>query len=195
MEVLIIRHAQSYHNIGLTKNLDSKLTDEGHDQINFVSDWLKNNFDFNGYKGIVSPFFRTLTTAQKIHDVTGLDFKVSVGPREYLIDSNQHGMTGEFLPVANHNQNFTDFDWGNFKKITHFFCNSESTFLLKERVNSFIDNLEDGKYCIVSHSSVCTAMHNHLNPNKNFDLSEGVENASLTYLKNGNTIWYSKVVY
>lgn len=216
MEVLIIRHAQSLHNVNLCDNLDSELSKIGVEQVSATAKWLKENHDLTDYQGLVSPYFRTLQTACVISKETGLEFTVHGGVREYHIEKtcelNEAG--GIVLPKrADQFQDckihWPDMHWRTGKVM---FRNEDVEEFI-ERIQLFINTLErHGKYVIVGHGASCRTLHALLTggdlsevrrryTDNSFDFAAvdghptSVRNCSLTLVRNGESVWFSKVVY
>jgi broad specificity phosphatase PhoE len=82
IDLILIRHGESEFNVGLTADLNSKLTANGVVQAERAGDTLKERA-VDGFEGIVSPYQRTRETAQIITAVAGLPFSVDEAVREW----------------------------------------------------------------------------------------------------------------
>jgi len=195
MEVLFIRHGQSEHNIRITENLNSSLTEFGKEQSINLSLWLKGNFDFSDFQGICSPFLRTLQTANRIQHHSGLKFSIDPRCREYLMRSTVEVEDAEedFPAILNH--------------ISPTSFGPESTESYINRFKSLLKN----KLCVVSHEFPILTMHNILmgmsdediassmilaseRYNANLGLYTPIENCGMVWIKDGKCQWFSKTV-
>lgn len=188
-EVILVRHGESQYNAFLTDHLDSDLTPEGIEQARTTGKFLKEQFGhLNSFIGITSPYRRCLHTSKIIREETGLEFTVSPGPREIMLKY-------QVAEVKNHKEHFPDFIWEH----TH-----DLNFKM-ETVDEYINRM------IIFHESV-KARHDkvlivsHGTPvNTIFELTTGVEakadtvnfvrNCAVSYARNGEGIWFGKVVY
>lgn len=211
MEVLIIRHANSLHNQGLTNSLDSPVSEHpGRTQIQRVGLWLQKHFDLNGFEGLTSPYLRTLQTSCGISKYTGLQFKVHGGLREYHIEKDEEDLKDGGHLIPKRDQEFQDCDivWPNshWPNDTTFYAN-EGLEEFFDRCRLFLSSLnQNGKYVFVSHGSPCRTLH-HLLCDRDLEVvrsrysgEEGhftcsIKNASLTWVKDGEEIWFSRDVY
>jgi broad specificity phosphatase PhoE len=199
MEVLIIRHGQSEYNAALTDEMDSKMTTRGFEQVSATGEWLENNFDLEGYQGIVSPYLRALQTAEAIRKATGLMFVVDDRVRE-------HDMRAERVTeIPNRKEDFSGFHWYGRWPRTYIHEDIEEFF---DRMKNFQSCLEDDeKYLIVTHGSPSRTLHTLLSGKnldevrerylnqEEIDSSTSLKNSSLTYVADGKDVWFSKTVY
>lgn len=209
MDLLIVRHAESEHNIGATEDLNSELTSDGHIQAMITGDWLNRNFEnLAEFQPFTSPYLRALQTAHYLYEASNLEpFSVEEHIREFHIEKNEkqleHG--GMFVPTEP--VLFEHFKWPNAMEMGFFFPN-ETLGKFFERLQGFLSGLDqNGKYLFVSHAVTCRAIHalaiggdlDELH-NRYYDKStpnEGpnIKNCSLTLVRNGETKWFSKIVY
>lgn len=211
MEALIIRHANSLHNQGLSKGLDSSVSKHpGCTQIQRLGRWLQQNFDLSDFKGLTSPYLRTLQTSCGISKHTGLEFKVHGGLREYHIEKNHDDLRegGHSLPKREDEFKDCKIVWPKsyWPDDSNFYAN-ETLDEFFERCQLFLDSLnQHGKYVFVSHGSPCRTLHHILCGHdlecvrSRYSGEEGhftcsIKNASLTWIKDGEEVWFSRDVY
>jgi broad specificity phosphatase PhoE len=212
MEALIIRHAQSKNNARVCESLDSELTDKGIAQATQTADWLAKNYDFSDSIALTSPFHRTLQTSLPIAEKNGLNFMVHGGLREYHCKKTPELLQNGGLAIPK--REFTTITWPetHWKSGKVFFKNEELPDFF-DRMRLFISTLEpDGKYVFVGHGASCRTLatlliDGDLEPLKTrytdasfeFDAvhnqSTAIRNSSLTLVRNGELVWFSKVVY
>jgi broad specificity phosphatase PhoE len=192
MEVIFIRHSESFYNIGKTDNLDSEITYNGKKQALFLGRHIKNNFDLTKFKGFVSPYFRTLQTAEILSRYAGLNFSVNSNIREFNIYVKD-------LPfLTDRSLQYPIFNWEDVnlslpqEHLEDFFI----------RMEDFLLSLEDnGKYIIVSHGAPCRVMielltggdlelvrHRYLNKTVYSKTTDGIKNCDLIWVKNEEII-------
>jgi broad specificity phosphatase PhoE len=82
VEVILVRHGESEYNVGVSKHLDSRLTERGREQSRKVAAELAE-LDLSDFAGIVSPYRRARDTAAIIAEATGVDFEVDELVREW----------------------------------------------------------------------------------------------------------------
>ena len=222
MELLIVRHAQSNFNVGNTQELDSSITEAGQLQAYATGIWLKSGDekyhptrDVSEWKGICSPYQRTMQTASILSEVSGLNFQVCPGPREYFVQSFKHKDLADGHFVLPRRPEFPKItypaEWNTEKR--RFPVESLRNFL--ERISLFLASLKarpHEKFIVVSHGAPCRAMK---------DLAIGytidelvvqyekyedelacrvpdethVSNCSVTYVKDGQLVFNPKVYY
>ena len=207
MELLIIRHAQSMANISLTRDLDSQLTKEGCYQVNKTATWLKEEFEFYDWQGIVSPYFRTLQTANRLRKICKVDFRVEDDIREYHHEKVKPLTTDGGLILPNRSEEFPGISWNEWEE-DKFFANEDlEDFIF--RMELFLESLDSkGKYVVVAHGASCRVLHDlatgkslddlverYGEPKKILEGGTSIKNASLTWVEDGNPKWFSKVVY
>ena len=165
MELIVIRHGQSYVNLGnwdTLDTMDTALTDLGHQQAGALRDWLKNR-NATAVALYTSTMKRCVETADYVSDALGLPPRLDDRIREignvYLdakpineSDLPRAFVTGEkpsqFFPVA------TDVE------------NVESWMHFRIRLGQFIDemlekHLDETVY-VVAHGGVMAAMVDNL---------------------------------
>ena len=89
-ELILIRHGESEANASLTEHPDSRLTELGVRQALEVGQQLRN-LDLRRYLCLVSPYERTLRTAEHIAAVTGLNFEQHDLVREWGLSATVGG--------------------------------------------------------------------------------------------------------
>ncbi len=185
-EIIVVRHGQSFANIGETNHPDSEITPEGRNQVQSTADWLAAH-DLSDFQGITSPLHRALQTADIIHQKTGVPFMVDFGPREVMMIHNDFD-----IPLRK--QEFPHFHWPwNAEKAT-LKTEDERTYLV--RVSSFVDGLPNGKYLIVSHGTPSrTIVELAAGEGLRVDLNDYVRNASINWVKDGKMLHYNKVLW
>lgn len=211
MEILIVRHAQSLHNVDATDELNSELTADGFVQILTLADWLLHEFDLTGYKGLTSPYIRTLQTSLCINQVCGLDFTIEPAVREYHSDKSHPQISNGAMFVSSEQIEFPEFTW---PEETNLSCGqsfpNETLEEFTERIKAFYGGLEDGKYLIVSHGAPCRVLRDvalgnslqylidryHIKSKKEKkDKPQSIPNASASWIVDGESKFMSKVVY
>lgn len=84
MRIALIRHGESQANTGATRHHDSCLTDRGHEQMRATAQELaKSVKDAASWAGFVSPYLRTMESAEPIRQALGVSFAVDWRLREY----------------------------------------------------------------------------------------------------------------
>lgn len=155
-ELMLIRHAQTLFNIRQSNDLDSDLTDVGEQQTVMLGDHLKT-FDFSEYVGLVSPALRTLKTARRIHETTGLPFAIHPLAYEYCAPwRDMSGVVREYKAIIPcREKEFPEFDWSLCPKNTIF--NQEPLSAFMQRMKGLASSLSK-KTVIVSHGAVVFTM-------------------------------------
>ena len=211
MEILVVRHAQSLHNINATDELNSELTSDGFVQILTLADWLLNEFDLTNYSGLTSPYIRTLQTSLCLNQVCGLDFSIEPAVREYHSDKTHPQISDGSMFISSEQVKYPEFTWPEEDNLStgRSYPNEELEELV-DRVKSFHDSLleDDGKYVVVSHGAPCrvlcdVALGNDLNYLfDRYDIkhvkekkSNSIPNASASWIVDGEAQFMSKVVY
>ena len=212
MEILFIRHAESLWNARLTEDdLDSDLSEVGKQSSLETARWLKQNFDFNNYTMLVSPYLRTLRTAQDIaNECNKLPVEVDPFCREHHVGP---GGPKEFIDIPIRIQEFPTFDWS---RGFYEFRRKENTFVFKNRfLEQFIYETQmcinilqdcDENFVIVSHAAPIKVMYDiaiGINIDEMIrEYSEDynkmcgqIKNNSLTLVKDRKAVWLSKVVH
>lgn len=196
------------HNVGLTDNMDSALTKKGCGQVHGMGKWLKDNFDLTDYIGLTSPYHRTLQTACAVSKHTGLKFSVHGGSREYHIE--KAALTESGITIPNRKKGFPKIVWPSPE------WNADSVFYENEELEQFFERTElfikslrpSGKYVIIGHGASCRTLHEILCGKELDELrhryagpipvgtfSCSISNASLSWVVDGESRWFSKVVH
>lgn len=205
MELILIRHAESLHNIEATESLDSSLSNNGFTQMDITSRWLKDVFckqqSINQLIGYTSPLLRCLQTSRTIAHNLNINFKVDYELREF--SSTKQNKISPSLNIKNR-KDIYDFDWIEEKEEIYFKEESLEEFVL--RIKNFYSSLnENEKYLIVSHGSVCRCLHalatnsidSLIERYSNFDFEENtsIKNCGITFIKDNQEIFFSKIIY
>jgi broad specificity phosphatase PhoE len=195
MELLLIRHGESNYNTRSSKHLDSKLTKRGQKQCEEAADFILRSFDdLSGWQGLVSPYYRTLCTANVISKATNIPFKAEWAVREFG-DKGSGYEKRTILRIPDRRHIFPNM----FQEIplnpewTHGF---ETSGDLMERLIDFLSNLEkDGKYMVVSHGMPIYTMINILNGCYNVpQWDKKILNTSITYFVDNECRYFAKFV-
>ena len=190
-ELILVRHGQSLYNVRLTDHLDSGLTEEGVRQVRETGQFLRTHLGhLHEFVGRCSPYLRCLQTARILSEETGIEFWVDDGPREVMI---RH----DWCQVPSRRAEYPEFDWNRFQNMREYVQEDEDTF--NNRMKHYLQRLqEEDKVLVVSHGTPVTALFlmsvgEYQGPGL-FD-GQYVDNSSLSYLRNGERIWFNKVVY
>lgn len=186
-ELILVRHGESQYNAYLTDHLDSELTPKGIEQARTTGKFLKEQFGhINNFVGITSPYMRCLQTSRIIREETGLEFTVNPGPREIM-------MKYQAAEVKNHQEKFPEFIWNHSDDL---FFTQESDKQFVARMKAFHDSLKHEKLVVISHGTPVNTMYEFaVGLNGGADTINFVKNCSLSYVRNGEGIWFGKVVY
>ena len=179
---IIIRHAQSNHNKGKTKNLDSALTHLGSEQAENLANELCK-YDLTGHVMHVSPFLRCLMTAETI---TKKIPKIRVIIDPLISEALGPKYAGVFIHRRQYA--FEQFDWSHFVG-AGFLQQHEDGNEFYPRVEAAFDRMTD-KTIVVSHGMFCLAFAKKaagtLKKNEHWDDSIG--NASITHVSNKSIV-------
>lgn len=107
-ELLLIRHGESEANAGISTDPDCALTDLGREQARRLGERLKEP-DLSGFAGIISPYRRTVQTAEIIAAVTGLTFTEDDGVREWGVRATINGREYAHEPLDEVVERLSDF--------------------------------------------------------------------------------------
>jgi broad specificity phosphatase PhoE len=125
MNLLLIRHAQSLANIGVSDDADCDLSAAGAAQARAMAEQMRG-LDLRSHRGIASPYLRARRTAAIIADATGVSFRVDPGCRE----------------------------WGKTCQLGDLIYEEETLPQVVERLAAFLNSLDRGAdYVIVSHAT------------------------------------------
>jgi len=182
-ERILVRHGQSEHNIGLTRNLDSNLTPFGIEQATKTGLYLRDNFsDIKEFVGITSPYHRCLQTSNIIHSLTGISFQVKPGPREIMMSYDE-------CKVVNRKDKFNHFHW-HHEEDFHFIQEDEGEFVF--RMREYIHSEDHPKLLIVSHGSPIKAMFDALLGSEVLpNLHDYPDNCSVNYVRNKEPVCFN----
>jgi broad specificity phosphatase PhoE len=186
-ELILIRHGESQYNACLTDHLDSELTHKGIEQARITGKFLKEQFGhIHNFVGITSPYIRCLQTSRILREETGLEFTVNPGPREIM-------MKYQAAEVKNRRDKFPEFVWNHDDDL---FFSQESDIQFINRIKDFHDSLNHEKLVVVSHGTPVNTIYEFaLGLKANADTVNFVKNCSVSYVRNGEGIWFGKVVY
>lgn len=186
IDKIFIRHAQSEYNASLTNQLDSCLTPLGREQALATAEFLLQNIpDLQEYKAKTSPYLRCLQTSQIIQDVTGLDFEVVSGPREIMYKYDA-------CEVPFRNDLYPHYAW-NLTENYNFLRETVPEYV--QRLKIFTESIRHDKVLIVSHGSPVVSMYEIMQGKDHVPDEFYVRNASVTYLKNGESIYYGHTIH
>lgn len=185
-EYVMIRHGESEYNAHLTDNLDSPLTKFGEQQIRKTAHFLAENLsNLTSFVGITSPYLRCLQSARIIREVTGVEFEVDAGVREVMIQYDE-------CSVPCRKDEFLEFQWPSDCGWTFF----------REQPEQFIQRIQEharrvrtkNKALIVSHGTPVNTFFECLSGTKpTADVVDYVKNASISYIRGGQRIWFGKL--
>lgn len=195
-DLIIIRHARSLANIGASTELDSKLSDYGHKQAQTVGNFLATELDLSGHSWYTSPFMRCLQTSHAIWQQhkqvceTFITFRVMPQLREYL---NHSGAVGVHIPRAKDPQGMLD--WSYFPEKGEEYHSEFNEHFLHRMHEAY--ELLAGKSVVVTHGLPALLLARIATENTRdvpmWDYS--LDNASVTWIKKGRTIWHGKNMY
>ena len=163
--IYLIRHAQSAFNAVYDVNkpdpmiLDAPITELGETQARQARNEIEK-LDINNL--IVSPFTRTLQTAQLIFE-NRLPFQINAAVREQLVNSCDVGSPPHKLAKDFPHLNFNHLDecWWHDGEKDHRGISVEPEEVLMERANRFVDFLKRESIhstAIVSHGNFIRAL-------------------------------------
>lgn len=186
-ELILVRHGESQYNAFLTDHLDSDLTPEGIEQARKTAKFLKEHFGhLQSFVGITSPYRRCLHTSKIIREETGLEFRVHTGPREIMLKYVE-------AEVKNHQEHFPDFLWNHNHDLV-FKMETVQEYI--NRMIAFHKDIREDKVFIVSHGTpVNTIFELTTGQEAKADTVNYVKNCAISYARNGEGIWFGKVVY
>jgi broad specificity phosphatase PhoE len=185
-EIVLIRHAESMWNVGLTDDLDSRLTMKGVNQAQVLASFLRKNLDCRGFAGFSSPLLRCVLTQLPIYKQTGIRFVVRSEIFEITKDFPEEGVR-----VPCRSRQFLDVGWDNYCDST--FCREPSQVFLG-RLRSFLDVIPD-RSMIITHGSVVQTMIEMILGVRVCQIptwDDSIRNASVTYIKDGTVVWLAK---
>ena len=185
-ELIIIRHARSQHNAGVSENLDSEITRFGGFQAEALAEFMSKMqlcyFEFQ-----TSPFLRCLQTATPIAKRLNVKFKVNIAWHEYLNHSKGP------VTIPNRSETFKEhFNWSNL-------CFDNYTFD-DEFNEDFIERIHSGylklpeKSVVVTHGlpafMLLKIATGNLQSVPIWDYS--LDNCSITKIVAGRVIWQGR---
>jgi len=148
------------------------------------------------WKGLASPFMRTLQTADILNRYTECGFEIEWQAREFAHISS--GYSGEtILKLPCHKKKFPDFYPENLPDNYVFTQRMETNEDLIDRVSEFVTELrdEDGKYIVVSHGQMIYTMIYVLNGSYCVPMwDKKVLNTSVTYFQDDNMVYFARYV-
>lgn len=205
--VIIIRHGRSKHNLGLTKNLNSEISDYGQTMAMAVGRFLKtqlrtNAFGLDPFRNesfeiYTSPYLRCLQTTELICANAGiLPQRVNVDPR--LREYNGHAMAwGDEAQVTSYHGSSYGFGQYNWRLMEqHRSFSHEVNEELHGRLLSFFEE-SGNNVIVVSHGLPClTLAHIAKDPTMHYIplWDNSINNASITWLKNGRGVWWGRTL-
>jgi len=196
-EILLIRHGESHFNTKDTHELDSSLTQRGRQQCFTCGNFLRRKFDdMSDWKGLVSPFLRTIQTADIINRYTDCNFEIEWQAREFShISSGYSGDT--VLKIPCHKKQFPDFYPDHIPDDHVFTQKMETNEDLLNRASEFITELQedDDKYIIISHGQMIYTMIYIMNGTYKVPIwDKKILNTSVTYFKEDNMVYFARFV-
>lgn len=184
-ELILIRHGESKYNAMLTDNLDSELTEKGIAQAKATGKFLREHFGhIQNFIGITSPYMRCLQTSRIIKEETGLEFFVDHGPREIMVHYEE-------VSIPDRSELFPEFIWTSFPPT--FYKETFDQFI--ERMKKYVGDFEHEKALVVSHGTpVGSLFELTLGREHKPDTEFYPDNASVSYIRNGEGIWFGKSI-
>ena len=195
-DLFIIRHARSEANIGKTDDLNSGLSDWGKVQAKTVGRFLATELDLTQHSWYVSPFLRCLQTAYDIWEAHRairehyLSIQVMPQLREYLNHSGPDG-----VHVDRKKEPHGMFNWSYFpEKGEHYHPEFNEHFLHRmHEAYSLLPN----KSVVITHGlpaiTLARIATDNIRDVPMWDYS--LDNASVTWIRRGRTIWWGKNMY
>lgn len=188
--VVLVRHAETFYNIKESDDLDSDLTPLGVTQAVGVAEYLRDSGDAEGHVGLVSPYKRTLDTAQAIHEKTGIQFRVFPLLAEYAAKWSRVSYP-KFIP--NRKDDYPSFDWSLYERGHLFIAESFEAFM--DRMFALKSELPE-KCLLVSHGGVVYTLADLLvgsdGSEKHSSEYAKATNASVTKIVNSETLYLFK---
>jgi len=194
-DLIIIRHARSQANIGESDEPDSHLTEFGVKQANTVGAFLATELNLNGYSWYTSPFIRCLETSHKIWEQRKslarvfTTFTVMPQLREYL----NHSGREVFIPRADEPKGM--FNWNYFPESGEVYQSEFNEHFLHRMHEAY--ELLSNQSVVVTHGLPALLLARIATENARdvpmWDYS--LDNASITWIKRGRTIWHGKNMY
>ena len=188
-ELILIRHGESQYNAYLTDNLDSELTQKGIEQAKITGKFLKEQFEhIKNFIAITSPYCRCLMTARIIKEETGLEFLVDTGPREVMTSY-------ESVIVKNRKEEFPEFIWNHENDLSF---DKETATHFVARMKAFHDsvNKKHERLLVISHGTPVNTIYEFaLGLKGGVDTNNFVKNCAVSYVRNGEGIWFGKTAY
>ncbi len=220
MEFLIINHAKAQKQKGVYTDPDGALMDIGMKQVCLTGAWIKYNFSYKDFTGYTSPYLRSLQTASAFSEILDIDFKIDINLREFeFINTKEIKISNRSLQFDN--LHWPIKEWSDDKE---FKSETITPFIERcvEFLEKLKENKEN-KIMIVSHSIPCIAL-SQLIIGKNIEdirkicvetqkiisrhsgsvpdhIAEqmvyltGMKPCGLTWIKDKEPIWFSRVVY
>lgn len=195
-ELILIRHGESHYNAMLTDNLDSQLTDKGREQAKRTGKFLREHFGhIQDFVGLTSPYLRCLQTSEIIQQELGIEFLVTSGPREIMVSYDTT------VKVPNRSVDFPHLEWASPiysepRIDDSWIFNQETADEFLKRIALFMHSGLPEKTLVVSHGTpVCSMYDIKLGMKKPPDLHTYVGNASVTYIRDGEGIWFGKNIH
>lgn len=190
---ILIRHAQSLLNTDETQEHDADLSKKGNSQLyglnNYLFEILGSQWKESDFKGYVSPFLRTLKTANSINNINfKVDFRIAEKP-----DNSYKKLLISNIPKKE--KDFPKFDWSLFPE--ELDCINRTLEGYHKLLEQFIHDLAPNSI-IVSHLSPILDLANKLlicDKDKEYINHKLITNCSITVIQNGKLIKLSKDEY
>lgn len=203
-ELIIIRHARSYHNIRESDDLNCDITPFGRRQAEIVGKFLANHMCLEGFSFFTSPFLRCLRTAsqikfailwQTLEEEAQPHFQIHDGLREYINHSGREVV----IPKGDYED--ADFrsryNWPDDYPVVGRCYKEEFNEELLNRMHSTFHSLPQ-KSLVVTHGLPALmlakiATNPALNTVPVWDHS--IDNCSITYIVRGRVVWWGRNLY
>jgi broad specificity phosphatase PhoE len=190
-EYLFIRHAESRYNARLSTSLDSGLSRAGFVHARQTAEKLRSRIDnIENFVGLTSPYLRCLQTAELIRQELGISFLVMPNLREIMV-------TYDLCTVPARHEEFAEFDWGLFPESATFYRETEEEYI--ERMTLLRDVLASplampmARTLVLSHGSPCCTLHQMFTGQQpECNMVNYVRNCSVTYVKNGECVFFGE---
>ena len=189
-EIIMVRHAESEYNAGLTRNLDSKLTFKGYQQSEQVAFFIQQHIPSRNFVGFVSPLLRCLQTARFIRQKTGIQFTVTPRIAEYTDHYPEEG-----IDVPARIDLYPEFDWHLIDEpVIHFPREDTQSFI--KRLETHLDDAPAQEIIVTHGSPVVTLCEIALgiHPTNVPTWDHSIPNASVSYIKDGTIVWMAREI-
>jgi len=188
--LIILRHARSQFNVGLTENMDSPITDHGVEQSNVLGRYFKGGGcgrDLAEYKWYVSPYLRCLMTLDNILKSSGIEPRLAPVVEPLLAEYLFHDAPS--VPVPYRESEFPQFNWAWYTEQTF---DPESNEKYLGRIQKFYDQLDEYSV-IVTHGLTVMALAYEAQGIHQIPMWDySINNCSITWIKRGRKRWWGR---